>query len=122
MMSKPATIDEYIAGFPKEVQAILQEVREVIKTVAPDAEEVISYGIPTFRYKKAILVHFAGFKNHLGFYALPSGNAGFQSEISSYKTGKGSIQFPLDKAMPTSLIEKIVKFRVEEVEAKGSKT
>jgi uncharacterized protein YdhG (YjbR/CyaY superfamily) len=110
---KPKTIDEYISGFPEDVQIVLEQVRMTIKQAAPEAEETISYAMPAFRFH-GMLVFFAAFKNHIGFYALPSGNETFRKEISAYKTGRGSIQFPLDKPMPLSLIKKIVKFRVRE--------
>lgn len=106
-------VDEYIQGFPKEIQEILQLVRHTIKKAAPEAEETISYAVPTFKLH-GILVHFAAFKNHIGFYALPSGNKAFTKELSGYTTGKGSVQFPIDKPMPLELIAKIVKFRVSE--------
>lgn len=111
--SKPKNIDEYIAGFPIEIQEILEQIRQTIKKAAPNAEEKISYAIPTFTLN-GNLVHFAAFKNHIGFYALPSGNEAFQKELSIYKSGKGSIQFPLDKPIPLDLITKIVNFRVKE--------
>jgi uncharacterized protein YdhG (YjbR/CyaY superfamily) len=111
--SKPKNIDEYIAGFPIEIQEILEQIRQTIKKAAPNAEEKISYAIPTFTLN-GNLVHFAAFKNHIGFYALPSGNEAFQKELSIYKSGKGSIQFPLDKPIPLDLITKIVTFRVKE--------
>lgn len=108
----PKNIDEYIAEFPKDVQKILEQVRATIKKAAPTAEEKISYGIPTFTLN-GNLVHFGGFKNHVGFYPTPTGTEAFEKELSVYKTGKGSIQFPLDKPMPLNLITKIVKFRVK---------
>ncbi|MCV9931045.1 DUF1801 domain-containing protein [Flavobacterium sp. LS1R47] len=111
--SKPKNIDEYITNFPSEIQEILEQVRQTIKKAAPDAKEKLSYAIPTFTLNRN-LVHFAAFKNHIGFYAMPSGNKAFQEELSAYKSGKGSIQFPLDKPIPLNLITKIVKFRVEE--------
>ncbi|MCC9073383.1 DUF1801 domain-containing protein [Flavobacterium sp. F-65] len=110
---KSKTIDEYIAGFPSETQQILEQVRQTIKKAAPDAEEKISYVIPTFTLN-GNLVHFAAFKNHIGFYAMPTGNEAFQEELATYKAGKGSIQFPIDKPMPLDLITKIVNFRVKE--------
>lgn len=113
MISKPKTIDEYIASFPTEIQEILEQVRQTIKKAAPDAEEKISYAIPTFTLN-GNLVHFAAFKNHIGFYAMPSGNEAFQKELVAYKAGKGSIQFPINKPMPLDLIAKIVNFRVKE--------
>lgn len=107
------TIDGYIASFPEEIQKILQLVRTTIKAAAPDAREKISYAIPTFELN-GNLVHFAAFKNHIGFYPAPTGMVAFQKEFSAYKTGKGSIQFPIDQPMPLGLISKIVQFRVIE--------
>ena len=106
-------IDSYIATFPKDLQVILKQVRNAIQTSAPKAEEVISYNMPAFKYH-GMLVYFAGYKNHIGFYSLPSGHAAFEKELSIFKQGKGSVQFPLDKPMPLALIKKIVKFRVKE--------
>jgi len=105
-------IDEYIAGFPPDVQDILQKVRATIRSAAPDAEEAIRYQMPTFRLE-GNLVHFAAFKNHIGLYPTPSGTQRFRAELSPYETGKGSIRFPLDKPIPYDLIAKIVKFRVK---------
>ena len=120
----PKTIDDYIAGFPTEVQEILEKIRSTIRKAAPDAEETINYGIPTFTLN-GNLVHFAGFKNHVGFYPTPSGIEKFKEELSAYEGAKGSVQFPLDKRMPFGLISKIVKFRVKEnlerAAAKGKK-
>ncbi|PJZ81450.1 iron chaperone [Leptospira meyeri] len=107
------SIDEYIGRFPKDVQEILQKVRSTIQKEAPNASEKISYAMPTF-VLNGNLVHFAAYANHIGFYALPSGNLAFQKEISKYKNGKGSIQFPLNEPIPYDLIKKIVKFRVNE--------
>lgn len=106
-------IDSYITEQTVDVIERLEQIRQAIKTTAPKAEEVISYGMPAFKYH-GMLVYFAAFKNHIGFYALPSGNEAFQKELSAYKQGKGSIQFPLDKPLPLSLIKKIVKDRVKE--------
>jgi uncharacterized protein YdhG (YjbR/CyaY superfamily) len=106
-------IDSYISEQAVDVRDRLEQIRQVVKTSAPKAEEVISYGMPAFKYH-GMLVYFAAFKNHIGFYALPSGNDAFQKELSAYKQGKGSIQFPLDKPIPLTLIKKIVKFRVKE--------
>ncbi len=117
---KPNSIEEYIAGFPAEVQQVLQEVRNTIKHAAPEATETISYAIPTF-VLNGNLVHFAAFKNHIGFYAVPSGHHAFEAELSVYKGGKGSVQFPLNKPMPLDLISRIVKFRVQENQQKASK-
>lgn len=120
----PTTIDEYIAGFPPDIQKILQEIRMTIKKAAPDAGEAIKYQMPTFTLK-GNLVHFAAFKKHIGFYPVPTGIEAFKDELSVYKTAKGSVQFPLDKPIPFDLISRIVKFRVKEnldkAAAKGKK-
>jgi uncharacterized protein YdhG (YjbR/CyaY superfamily) len=107
------SIDEYIATFPEDIQKILEELRGTIKAAAPDAEEKISYQMPTF-FQKGNLVHFAAFKNHVGFYPTPTGIQAFERELSVYKNAKGSVQFPIDQPMPLELITKIVKFRVAE--------
>ena len=113
------TIDDYIAEFSKSTQEILQKIRKIIREAAPEAKEVMSYQMPTFRLKKN-LVHFAAFKNHIGLYPTPSGTEAFKDELSSYVHGKGSIQFPLNKPIPYDLIKKIVKFRVKDMtEGKG---
>jgi len=109
----PQTIDEYIAGFPAKVQKILQKIRKTIHEAAPEAQEKISYQMPTF-FLQGNLVHFAAFKEHIGFYPVPTGIEKFKKELSVYKQGKGSVQFPLDQPMPYDLITKIVKFRVKE--------
>ena len=109
----PKTIDEYIAGFPKDVQQILEKIRKTIHEAAPAAEEAISYQMPSFKLK-GNLVYFAAFKKHIGFYPIPSGIEQFKVELSVYKQGKGSVQFPLDKPIPYDLINRIVKFRVGE--------
>ena len=106
-------IDEYIAGFPEEVQARLQAVRRTIHEAAPEAVEAISYQMPTFRLH-GNLVHFAAFPKHIGFYPAPTGMEEFQEELSRYKTGKGSVQFPLDQPLPLDLVRRIVEFRVKE--------
>jgi len=112
--SNPAkTIDDYISGFPNEVQVILQELRKTIQKAAPDAEEAIKYGIPTFTLH-GNLVHFAAYKKHIGFYPAPSGLEAYKEELSGYKGAKGSVQFPIDQILPLKLISKIVKFRVKE--------
>jgi len=113
MSNKPKDIDEYITSFSKEIQIILEKVRATIKEAAPDAKETIKYAMPTFTLK-GNLVHFAAFKNHIGFYPAPTGIKAFENELSLYKGAKGSVQFPLDKPMPLSLITEIVKFRVKE--------
>lgn len=114
---RPATgIDEYIAQFPPDVRRKLQQVRAAIRKAAPRAEEAIKYGIPTF-VLNGNLVHFAAFKNHIGFYPAPSGIEKFRSELSRYESAKGSVQFPLAQPMPLPLIARIVKFRVKEARA-----
>ena len=110
---KPANIDEYIGAFPNDVQEILEKIRATIQKAAPDAKEKISYSMPAFE-QNGIVVYSAAFKNHIGLYALPSGHETFKEELSKYKSGKGSVQFPLDQPMPFDLIAKIVKFRVKE--------
>jgi uncharacterized protein YdhG (YjbR/CyaY superfamily) len=107
------TIDEYIADFPNEVQKLLQQMRATIKKAAPKAEEKIGYGIPTFTLN-GNLVHFGGYKNHIGFYPAPAGLKAFEKELAPYLTGKGTAQFPIDKPLPLGLITKIVKFRVKQ--------
>ena len=114
-MDKPKSTDEYISSFPKEIQFLLQEVRETIKSAAPNANESISYGMPAYKLNGKAFVYFAGYKNHIGFYATPTGHAEFTEELSKYKQGKGSVQFPINEPMPLDLITKIVKFRVSEV-------
>ena len=120
--ANPTLIDKYIANSPKEIQDTLKKIRSTIKKSAPKAEETINYGIPTFTLD-GNLVHFAGFKNHIGFYPTPSGIEKFKKDIEKYEWAKGSVQFPLDKPMPYGLIGKITKFRVQEnlakVKAKG---
>lgn len=121
----PTTIDEYIAGYPSDVQDILQKIRFTISEAAPEAEEAMAYGIPTFTLLGRNLVHFGASKNHIGFYPTPSGIAHFKDELGAYKHAKGSIQFPLDQPMPFDLIRRIVVFRAEEqraaAAAKGKK-
>ncbi len=120
----PKNIDEYIAGFPNDVQEILEKIRMTIRKAAPDAEETIKYQIPTFTLK-GNLVSFAAWKKHIGFYPGSKGIEKFKNELSVYESAKGSIKFPLDKPIPFVLISKIVKFRakknLERAEAKGKK-
>lgn len=106
-------VDTYIQGFPKEVRVLLETMRFTIKKAAPDAEEIIKYAMPTF-FLHGNLVHFAAYKQHIGFYPAPSGLKAFEKEIARYKNSKGAVQFPLDKPLPLSLVSKIVKFRVKE--------
>ena len=111
--SSITTIDEYIAAFPKGTQKLLREMRATIKSAAPQATEKISYQMPTF-HLNGNLVHFAAFKNHIGFYPTPSGIETFKKELSKYAGSKGAVQFPIDKPLPLTLVKKIVKFRVLE--------
>ncbi len=108
------TIDEYIAGFPEDVQDILQKIRAAIRDVVPDATEAIKYAIPTFMLNGKNLVHFGGFKKHIGFYPAPSGLVQFKGELAGYQGTKGAVQFPLDEPIPYDLIRKITAFRVQE--------
>lgn len=119
--SIPSSVDAYIREFPDDVQKILQQVRNAIHQAAPDAAEKISYGIPTFTLNGKNLVHFAAFKSHIGFYSTPSGHTAFDEELSKYKGGKGSVQFPLGQHMPLDLISRIVQFRAAESGTKAGK-
>jgi uncharacterized protein YdhG (YjbR/CyaY superfamily) len=112
------TVDEYIASFPASTQKLLKQVRKTIKAAAPKAEESMSYGMPAYKYMGKPLVYFGGFEKHIGFYATPTGHEAFVKELSNYKQGKGSVQFPIDEKMPLDLIERIVKFRLKETEGK----
>ena len=112
-MNKSSNFDEYIAIFPNEVQRLLQQMRLIIKETAPEATEVISYGMPAFKLN-GVLVWFAAYSKHIGFYPHSSGIEAFKKEISTYKSSKGAIQFPLDKPLPTELISEIVRFRLNE--------
>ncbi len=116
--NKINSVDEYILQFPNEVQEILQELRRLVKDTAPEAEEKISYQMPTY-YLHGNLVHFAAYKNHIGFYPTPTGIEAFKDELSNYKGAKGSVQFPINKPMPFGLIRKIVEFRVSENKRKA---
>lgn len=110
---KFSNVDEYIAVFPPGTQTILQEIRQAIKKAAPKAEEVISYNMPGYKLN-GMLVWYAGYKNHIGFYPKPSGLKAFQKELSGFKSSKGAVQFPIDQPMPLSLVTKIVKMRIKE--------
>jgi uncharacterized protein YdhG (YjbR/CyaY superfamily) len=114
------TIDEYIAGFTGDIQEKLVEMRRVIHETAPEATEKISYQMPTF-YLNGNLVHFAAFKNHIGFYPAPTGLDAFKDDIAPYLHSKGAVQFPLDKPIPFDLVRRIVEFRKEENLKKGTK-
>src|SRR5690554_2739213 len=107
-------IETYIQQFPESVQEILHKIRKLIKDNAADAEELFAYGMPAYKLNKKPLVYFAGYKNHIGFYATPTGHLEFAKELSKYKQGKGSVQFPLDEPLPVNLIERIIRFRVIE--------
>jgi uncharacterized protein YdhG (YjbR/CyaY superfamily) len=113
-------IDEYIAQFPPDVREKLREMRRLIKEAAPEAVETIGYQIPTFK-QNGNLVHFAAFKNHIGFYPAPSGIEAFDEELAPYKAGKGTIQFPLDQPIPAAIVQKVVRYRVAENEAKAAR-
>jgi uncharacterized protein YdhG (YjbR/CyaY superfamily) len=117
--TKITNIDEYIACFPEHVQQLLSQIRSIVREVAPEAEEVISYQMPAFKYH-GILVYFAAFKNHIGFFPTASGVEVFREELSAYKLSKGTIQLPLDKPLPLDLITRIVKFRKQENAGKAA--
>ena len=112
------TIDDYIASFPKDLQTILEQMRAIIKKAAPKAKEVISYAMPAFKLN-GMLVYFAGYKKHIGFYPMPAAINAFKKDLSVYKSSKGAVQFPLDKPLPSALITKIVKYRIAENLQKG---
>ena len=114
------TMNEYIATFPKDVQELLERMRQAIKEAAPMAEEAISYQMPTFKLN-GNLVHFAAFKHHIGFYPVPSGIEAFKKELAPYETSKGSIRFPMDKPIPLDLVKRIVEFRVKQNQEKAKK-
>lgn len=113
------TIDEYIEAFPEDLARMLESMRKTIREAAPDAVEAISYQMPTFKLNGRNLVHFAAFKNHIGFYPIPSGIEAFKTELSPYKQGKGSVRFPLEKPLPLDLVRRIVRFRAEETRRGG---
>ena len=115
MKATPATIDEFIARYPKDVQKALRELRGVIRKAAPKAEEAFRYGIPTYRLADTNLVHFSGYKSHIGFYPTSSGIREFKKELSAYQCSKGTMQIPLDTKIPRGLIRRIVQFRIREV-------
>lgn len=114
MTTKLNIVDEYIAGFPTETQKVLEQIRGRIKKLVPEASETISYGVPTIMLDGVYVVYFAGFKNHVSLYPAPRENEAFKEELSAYKGGKGTVQFPLDKPLPMDLITRIVKFRLKE--------
>jgi uncharacterized protein YdhG (YjbR/CyaY superfamily) len=106
-------VDKYIAGFPDHVKGLLNQIRTVIRETAPDAVECISYGMPAYKLNKKPLVYFAGYARHIGFYATPAGHEKFEAELSRYKQGKGSVQFPIDQPLPLDLVKRIVEFRMD---------
>ena len=112
---KPGNVDDYISDFSEDIRSVLEKIRTTIRKAAPGALEMISYGIVAFKFHGKPLVYFAGFKNHIGFYPTPTGIEEFEKELSVYKQGKGSVQFPLDKPMPLKLIGKIVKYRMNKI-------
>jgi uncharacterized protein YdhG (YjbR/CyaY superfamily) len=112
---KPGNVDDYISDFPEDIQSILEKIRTTIRKAAPGALEMISYGIPAFKFQGKPLAYFAAFKNHIGFYPTPTGIDEFEKELSVYKQGKGSVQFPIDKPMPLKLIDKIAKYRMNKI-------
>lgn len=114
-------IKSYISKFPKETQDHLEKLHNLILAEAPDATVSISYGMPAYKTSNKPLVYFAGYAKHIGLYATPSGHEQFKKELSIYKQGKGSVQFPLNKPIPFELITRIVKFRVEENRAREGK-
>ena len=116
-MKKPADFGEYISAFPEQTQKLLEQLRTIVKEAAPDAEEVISYGMPAFR-QNGMLVWFGAHANHIGFYPMASGIASFQKELTGFKGAKGTVRFPLDQPLPAGLITEIVKFRVTENQQK----
>jgi uncharacterized protein YdhG (YjbR/CyaY superfamily) len=118
-MKKYDSIDEYISDYPAETQVILKKIRQLIRKAAPEAQETLSYGIPTFKLN-GNLVHFGGFKNHIGFYPTPRAIEAFKKELQSYEVSKGAIKFPLDKPTPFDLIRRIVELRIEENKSKKS--
>ncbi len=115
MNADPKTIDEFIANYTENVQEILQKIRETIHGVVPEAQEKISYGIPTY-YSNGNLVHFSAYKHHIGFYPGSGAIKAFKDDLKPYKTSKGTIQFPLDQPIPYDLIKKITKYRAEQVQ------
>ncbi|HLP71369.1 MAG TPA: DUF1801 domain-containing protein [Bacteroidales bacterium] len=107
-------VDEYIGSFPGTTRKLLEQMRKTIRAAAPEADESIAYGMPAYKLNKKPLVYFAGFDHHIGFYATPTGHAEFAAELSKYKQGKGSVQFPVDQPLPLDLVSRITKFRVKE--------
>ncbi len=118
---KANSVEDYIESFPASTQKLLKQVRKAIKAAAPKAEEAIFYGMPGYKLHAKPLVYFAGYEHHIGFYATPTGHKKFEKQLSKYKQGKGSVQFPIDEPVPLKLITEITKFRVAENTAKYGK-
>jgi uncharacterized protein YdhG (YjbR/CyaY superfamily) len=116
-----STVDEYINSFPLEVQQRLKQLRATIRENAPGAAETIAYQMPAYKFKSKPLVYFGAYQSHIGFYATPIGHSEFADELSQYKQGKGSVQFPMDKPMPLDLIARMVRFRMSNVSSTGKK-
>lgn len=114
-MKKVANVDDFIAGFPKDIQKLLAQMRAAIRKSAPAAVESISYGMPAYKLHGKPLVYFGAFQHHIGFYATPTGHHAFADDLSKYKQGKGSVQFPLDQPLPIGLVTEIVQFKVKEL-------
>lgn len=115
----PKDVDHYIAQFPVETRVLLEQLRSVIRKAAPEAEEVISYGMPAYK-QHGVLVYFAGYKGHIGFYPTGAGMEAFKEEVSVYKNSKGAVQFPLDRKLPVALITRMVKFRLKQDKEKAA--
>jgi uncharacterized protein YdhG (YjbR/CyaY superfamily) len=109
-------VDNYISQFPLKAQKVLRSIRKTIHKAIPDAEEIISYKMPAYKYKGKVLIYFAGYNKHIGLYATPTGHKQFAKELAKYKQGKGSAQFPLDETIPLDLIARIAQFRKEEID------
>ncbi len=109
------SVEEYMELYNAEVQLILNKIREIVLTIVPEAVESISYGMPAYKLNKKPLIYFAAFKNHIGLYATPDGHKAFEKELSAYKQGKGSVQFPINQEMPYSLIEEILVFKKNQI-------
>ncbi|MDF1543366.1 MAG: DUF1801 domain-containing protein [Anaerosomatales bacterium] len=119
--SAALSVDDYIEGFPPETRVMLEDIRSLVREIVPDATETISYQMPTFDLNGAHFVHFAGYDTHIGFYPIPTGIEAFKEELGAYKTGKGSVRFPLDQPLPLDLIRRIVEFRAEENRRRAAK-
>jgi uncharacterized protein YdhG (YjbR/CyaY superfamily) len=115
-------IEDYIKNFPPKVQTILKKIRKLVKKTCPESTELFSYGMPGYKLNGKPLVYFAGYKNHIGLYATPQGNIQFKDELSGYKQGKGSVQFPLEEEVPYDLIKRIVEFKIEDIQSKKKLT